>query len=778
MRGALLKTLGHSTGPDQAPDSGLGECEKEGDDVNCGGGGGSGSDRAETLGGGARGHMDGDVRRESGYGYEPRRERFQSRWAPWGMSASEDRSRSRSPERRRRSRSPDRVFSTWTRDNGDEYDVRGLEDGAKELSPTPTAVVVADEPAFRVGAGLMNLGNTCFLNAVLQCLVHTSPLLQGLFMIKHYSPCLGEEFCVVCALREHVQRAFSSPDEIAPYSIANNLTYFSSDFVRYRQEDAHEFLQCLLDKLEKYPMCSLDLFSVTPSDNLVKQVFGGSLISMLRCSECNHISCTPEDLIDFSLEIDNVDTLEGALESFTKLEKIEDIKLMCDGCNGRVSMEKQFMIDKAPLVASFHLKRFKNDGIGVEKISKRIGYPLSLNLQPYTVGHPEHNQAELVYDLYAVIVHMGSSSNSGHYYCFVRSSPSMWHEFDDSMVTRVSESHVLSQEAYILFYAKQGTSWFSNVNEVQIHVSNFSPNSVLDNCNQSSESESSAENPYNCDIRANRHKDFSEATCQLLSFGSQQEIRAENTGLGKYSDLLLNGDGDDKNEMDLDESSFKFDMLLDHEDKENRKGAGDTNTSSFICDVKPSYRVRMNGNDEKGEATRVQPCTHSFLNNEKCTRSHSLTEAGNFPNKTTISPGGHLTISPSNVAFSSGSLGEGNNVTKKNTIISGGDLNKPSSCPTGLSGPPEDVKSEKPVLHKRSAEKPIDDPRKKQVIKNLRRTNMPLSRANKLLACMKVSPIKKKKPLVSPAKKHSPRSACRKTQNRDISPSVRSLTFR
>ncbi|KAJ8499732.1 hypothetical protein OPV22_010284 [Ensete ventricosum] len=57
------------------------------------------------------------------------------------------------------------------------------------------------------------------------------------------------------------------------------------------------------------------------------------------------------------------------------------------------------------------------------------------------------------YDLYAVLLHIGSLG-SGHYFCCIRSSPSTWHCINDSKVYRVSESDVLAQDAYLLFLCK------------------------------------------------------------------------------------------------------------------------------------------------------------------------------------------------------------------------------------------------------------------------------------------------------------------------------------
>ncbi|KAG5523856.1 hypothetical protein RHGRI_030750 [Rhododendron griersonianum] len=359
----------------------------------------------------------------------------------------------------------------------------------EETEPEPLAACDDTKPAM-VGAGLANLGNTCFLNAILQCFTHTVPLVQGLKSSDHPSPCDRETegFCVLCALRSLIELSLTSKGRVvSPWRLFDNLNYISSDFRRFQQEDAHEFLQCLLDRLESCCTYSKTRDTCSSEDeNLVKRVFGGCLISKLQCCNCGHCSDTYEPLIDLSLEIENVSNLPSALESFTKVEKIEDseTKFTCENCKEEVSLEKQLMLDRAPSVAAFHLKRFKNYGSNVEKIDKHVEFPLELDLLPY-IDDSQNNDVELKYDLYAIVVHSGFSSTSGHYYCFIRSGPDSWYRLDDSKVTRVREEYVLSQEAYILFYAKQGTPWFSSLMEtvkasLDPYIPSNSPNSVLD----------------------------------------------------------------------------------------------------------------------------------------------------------------------------------------------------------------------------------------------------------------------------------------------------------
>ncbi|KAK8490675.1 hypothetical protein V6N13_046926 [Hibiscus sabdariffa] len=358
--------------------------------------------------------------------------------------------------------------------------------------PPKEAFRTEDEPT-GVGAGLKNLGNTCFMNAVLQCFTHTVPFVLGLQSLnRHEKPCDRDinSFCLLCALHDHIELSVhSSGGVVSPSKFFDNLNYISSSFQRYQQEDAHEFFQCLLNRLE---VCCSDLklkddCLSSPDVCLVKKVFGGRLVSRLCCCNCGHISCSYEPFNDLSLEIEDVDTLPIALESFTKVEKLDDLvaKFKCENCKQKVSVEKQLLLDQAPSVATFHLKRFKTKGTYVEKIDKHVVFPLELDLQPYTSVNQMSNE-ELKYQLYAVVKHSGFRPTSGHYVCYIRSSPDTWHNFNDSTVTSVEAEKVLSEEAYILFYARVGIPWFSIATEIQKPgsdpgISDPSPKSVLDN---------------------------------------------------------------------------------------------------------------------------------------------------------------------------------------------------------------------------------------------------------------------------------------------------------
>ncbi|XP_049336033.1 ubiquitin carboxyl-terminal hydrolase 42 isoform X2 [Astyanax mexicanus] len=296
-----------------------------------------------------------------------------------------------------------------------------------------------------VGAGLWNVGNTCFMNSVLQCLSYTAPLVNYTLSGEHVRTCSRYRFCMSCTLENHITETINnSGTAIVPARVVTQLNLIGEQFCLGQQEDAHEFLRYTVHALQQsYPNGKM----LGRETNLINQIFEGRMRSRVKCLNCKADSDTFEPFMDVALDITGAKDLTESLQRFVKPEQLGD-GYKCTRCMETSPASKKLTIHHSSNVLTICLKRFNYYG---RKISTLVKYPKRLDMRPFMSESEGESQ---VYELYAVLVHAGYSCHCGHYYCYVKASDRNWYKMDDEQVSVADERSVLNQQAYMLFYIR------------------------------------------------------------------------------------------------------------------------------------------------------------------------------------------------------------------------------------------------------------------------------------------------------------------------------------
>jgi len=349
----------------------------------------------------------------------------------------------------------------------------------------------------RQTSGLRNLGNTCFMNAVLQSLsniqefcgyIKQLPSLEEKIIktkkahITRKTRDSGEDVLLVEELRKTLVALWQgTKGAISPEALFTVIWKVVPRFRGYQQQDAHEFMRYLLDRLhiellELLPFPNNDSPFVGPKckSTIVTGIFGGLLQSEVHCLICGVESKKHDPFLDLSLDIpakfssritkpkegEPVCQLADCLSSFTDVEELEDTELyMCNNCKLKQRSTKKFWIRTLPNVLCLHLKRFRWSMFHRIKVETFVQFPTqNLDMNTYLLNNLHETRRSFcgsnLYDLAAVIVHHGSGAGCGHYTAYAVHE-SQWYHFNDSTVTPCELETVLRCKAYILFYVRR-----------------------------------------------------------------------------------------------------------------------------------------------------------------------------------------------------------------------------------------------------------------------------------------------------------------------------------
>lgn len=314
------------------------------------------------------------------------------------------------------------------------------------------------------GAGMINLGNTCYMNSSLQALFHIPSMANWLMedLSTHTQRCEANassaSYCSICAMMRTLRSTLDrSANVIKPSLIHHKLKSIGKTLMYGRQEDAHEFIKLLLDHMEKSYLSfrranKLDHRSkeTTP----LNQIFGGYIRQQVICPVCRHVSTTFSHFQDLVLDIRSVNSVDEALNLYFKKETLDSYNAYkCERCHKKVPATKRHLIERAPHVLLIQLKRFTFSG---GKINKHINIQRTIDISRFVNGQNKNQSSEgggpYQYRLASMVIHLGGSQHGGHYTAVAEASSGTMFEFDDSSVRSISVQSALMRNPYILFY--------------------------------------------------------------------------------------------------------------------------------------------------------------------------------------------------------------------------------------------------------------------------------------------------------------------------------------
>ena len=302
-------------------------------------------------------------------------------------------------------------------------------------------------------------GNTCYANSVIQALYYSAAFRERVLNVpdeyRQQNPMLD----ALCELFESLSQQKKRVGSFSPKRFIEVLRKENVLFSGFQQQDAQEFLNYLLNVVAEH---TKPKEKQPKKQSFVDELFRGQLSTDIRCITCECTSSRKETFLDLSVDVRQNISLSQCLRNFSRSETLSgENKFYCESCRHYQEAQKSQKIHRMPQLFIAHLKRFKYDEMvhGYRKLSYRVAFPLEIRM----CTHNQDATSYPLYDLYAIVIHVGSGPNSGHYTTLIKDR-GRWLRFDDVRVDLVHEEDldtvfgfansqsIGAETAYLLFY--------------------------------------------------------------------------------------------------------------------------------------------------------------------------------------------------------------------------------------------------------------------------------------------------------------------------------------
>ena len=292
-------------------------------------------------------------------------------------------------------------------------------------------------------AGLVNIGNTCYANSLLQAF-RCIPEFLSLYELH---PTLSTDFSE--SLLSTLRQIKSKSEIFTPHAFLKSLKVIVDvianlklppnrpryDFNFNRQHDAADILNYIFRDL-------------TGVSSLAKESIETKLQVSHVCNKC-FAPVTREESYPI-LTVPMAPTVEEAINKHLADEYLfGKNKAFCDQCGRKRVITIETRITHAPDTLVVQMQRFTDDH--TRDLSIVNVFPDSLTVKAVSDGLIIKHK----YNLRATVNHIGSLT-AGHYWSYVALSKSTWLKCDDDRVTEISKRELNNNTSYLFFFSRLG----------------------------------------------------------------------------------------------------------------------------------------------------------------------------------------------------------------------------------------------------------------------------------------------------------------------------------
>lgn len=304
-------------------------------------------------------------------------------------------------------------------------------------------------------ASLINLGNTCAINSILQAISHTLDIPD----VMPEQPLTRSLFGVVSLMQKNPNKILKPSTFIKQFYEA-----FQNEFRSGYQIDAQElwiFLSNKIfcetsyivpqkdDKTFNNPLFKQAHEQISLHNNnkacLWNDIYQGSTITIIKCLECNNKTFNFETFYELNINPNN--NIVSMLTDFFSFHELQD-DWRCDVCKRCTRHMKSIKLWHAPKVLVLCIKRYNNS---LQKTNDEIHINKNINFGTTSIlSIPKKTKK---YSLRAIVNHYGFYGG-GHYDCIITDPihPTMYDDCNKSEYKMDCNRGLKSRNAYMLFY--------------------------------------------------------------------------------------------------------------------------------------------------------------------------------------------------------------------------------------------------------------------------------------------------------------------------------------